>query len=327
MKLDDLIQQLIAIDLKKDSIYLVEKIVKKIGALEPKNSIFINKVLDTIESQDGEIFSRMMLTCTLRHLPKTSNQIERIWNMINNTKRYNSGFKKYLMESLSGIVLDEDHYIIKQLYDRFKSDPSIEEKIQVAKILLHVDTLSGEISSWLFNFAVNDNLPSVIDEINTTSIKLDCCDALSSHKDYIKNEKEAVFHLFIQCNFLKYYDNREWEIIKNHFLKIVLDDEDIYKILKLVKDYNLISYHRIHFLHLLSKVTSKMDIVTALIDILVMNNETFSDFDINVLDIISKLTITPEHIKYIEILKKKDIVSPAVKNQLGTIINYMSTPN
>ena len=319
MELDDLIQKLMTIDFEKDSIDLVEKMVKKIGALEPKNNIFINKVLDTIENQDGAIFSRMMLTCVLRNISMTNTQIERIWTMINDTKRYSSGIREYLMKSLSGIVLHEHHHITQQLYDKFKSDHSIEEKIQAAKILLYVDTLHGEISSWLFNFVVNDNLPSEIDGINIISIKLDCCDALSSHKDCIKSAKKAVFHLFIQCNFLKCYNNREWEIIEDHFLKMVLDDEDIQMILKLVKDCNLISYHRIHFLHLLEKVSSKMDIVTALIDILVMNNETFNDFDINVLDVISRLTITPEHIKYIETLKKRDIVSHVVKNQLRKI--------
>lgn len=324
MKLDDLIQKLIAIDFKKDSIYLAEKIVKEISTLEPKNNIFINKVLDTIESQNGEIFSRMMLTCVLRNLPMRSTQIERIWKMINDTKQYNSGFREYLMESLSGIVLQEHHYIAQQLYDKFKSDLDIKEKIQAAKILLYVDTLHGEISSWLFNFAVNDNLPSEINGINITSIKLDCCDALSSHKNCIKSGKKAVFHLFIQCNFLKCYNNREWEIIEDHFLKMVLDDEDIQTILKLVKDCNLISYHRIHFLHLLEKVSSEMDIVTALIDILLMNNETFNDFNINVVDVISKLTIAPKHIKYIEVLKKSNIVS-SIKNQLETVTHKVAT--
>jgi len=320
MELDDLLQKLKSINFEKDSIYLVENIIKKIDSLEPKNNIFINKLLDTIESQDGEIFARMMLTCTLRKLSMTYSQIEKIWEMINNTKRYNSGFREYLMKVLCGIALDEHEHIIKELYRKFKNEACIKEKIQIAEVLLNVNTICDEISSWLFNFAVNDKLPNEINETNTLSLKIDCCNALSTHENSIKSSKEAMFHLIIQCNFFKYHDNHQWDIIKDNFLKMTIDEKDIYTILKLVKDHNLISYHRIHILNLLTEVTVEIDIVTSLIDILIMEDESFSEFNMSVLEVILKFIITQEHVKYIEILQESDTVSRRAKIQLKNIL-------
>ena len=323
MELDNLLQKLRFIDFEKDSIYSTEQIVKEIGNLSPKDSIFINKILDMVESDEGEIFSRMILTCTLRDLYLSSNQIERIWKMIQDTKHYNSGFREYLMKALNGASLNNHADITKELYKRFKTRIHIEEKIQIAELLLNVDAVCDEISSWLVNFVCDDSLSSTIDNTNTIALKCDCCTALSSHKNYIKSAKKAMFHLLIQCKFLKYYDDRQWEIIKYNFLKMPIDKEDIYLILELAKDHKLISYHRIHILLLLKKVTLETDIVMSLIDMLVQEDESFEDFNMNILDILLKVKIMPEHIKKIRILQESDTVPNHTKSQLEDILNQL----
>jgi len=154
-------------------------------------------------------------------------------------------------------------------------------------------------------------------------LKCDCCTALSSHKNYIKSAKKAMFHLLIQCKFLKYYDDRQWEIIKYNFLKMPIDKEDIYLILELAKDHKLISYHRIHILLLLTKVTLEADIVMSLIDMLVQEDESFEDFNIHILDILLKAEIMPEHIKKIKILQESDTVPNHTKSQLVDILSEL----
>lgn len=302
MKLKKLIANLVAYDSKRDSIYIVEDIIKEIKKIEPKDELYINNILETIEKREISIFCLNMLTCSLRSISLSSTQIERVWKMLN-CSHYQESTKEYLLKILSSISLDKYSHITYKIYEMFKNEISINKKIEIANVLINVNNFSDEIALWLYNFATNDSFSSDIENINTLAIKSDCCEILARNKSYLKSAKNALFHLIKECKFLNYYDEHQWSIIESTFYTIPLEDDDINYIIKLAKDKSLISYHRIYILSLLTKLRLSNDIIDNLIDMLFMKDETFEDFNIELMNIILQLEITPKHIEKIEKFK------------------------
>lgn len=315
MLLDELLDKLCQIDLAKDSIYMPEQTVKKIRALEPKDTYYINRIISTIENQKVHSFPRMMLSCALRDLLMDETQVKRIWQMIDD-QSYGYGIREYLVESLNAVVVSKHLFTIERLYQRFNQRTGIEQKIQAGKLLLADESYGDEVSQWLFDFAVDDSLPDVIEERNTTALKLECCSALTSSEKFIQKGKQAIFHLLTQCSFMKCIHDVRWDEVTSTFLKMPLDDDDVEMIIQLAKDKQLISYHRIHFLKLLPEIETEVDIVTSLIDMLAMDNETFNAFNENVLEVLSSFEITEKHQKYAVALRKKESVSWKAKKWL-----------
>ena len=319
MKLTQLINKLISYNAKKDSIYLVQNIVNEIKSIESKDNIYIDNLLEVMEKREIEVFCLNMLTCALRDLPMSQTQIEKVWKMVNDTQHYNEGTREHLMKILASVPLEKCTHIIDNLYATYKNETSINKKIKIAELLINVKTLSDEIASWLFEFATNDSLQNSIDGVNTLTLKTDCCEILSENKKYLASAKKAIFHLVIECRFFDFFDDHQWTIIESCLLLIPLEREDIYYLLKLIKDKSLISYHRIHILSLLTKVPLKIDIVDNLIDMLIMEDESFEDFNVKVMNTILKLEITDKHIETIGKLQKSNKISRHVKMQLRKI--------
>lgn len=319
MKLTQLIDKLILYDGENDSIYVVESLIKEIKNIEPKDNRYIDNILEVLEKRKIKTFASFMLTCALRDLPMSQIQIKRVWDMVKDTANYREIDREYLMKVLATISLEKSSYVTDALYRAYKNETLIEKKIKITEVLINVKNFSNEVASWLFNFAINDNLPSSIDDINTLALKTDCCEILSTNNQHLKSARKAIFHLLISYDFCICKDEYQWSIIEQSLLKIPLEKEDIYYILKLIKDKSLISYHRIQILSLLTKLPLTIDIVGDLIEILIMEDEAFEDFNKEVLKTILKLEITPKQIEKIEKLKTSNEISKRARMQLEQI--------
>jgi len=292
--LDELLSDYLAIDTQEDSIDTFENISKQINLLEPKDEIFINKILDTLENDDLTPVWKIVLSCNLQALHLCDIQIQRALHIIYDQK--NTCCKEYLIEILRVSVQEGNPLVINSFYQEYLKEISIEQKLPFAKILLESDEFNSEITLWLFDIANDESLPEVIDDTDTMALKLICLKLLATKESNIKKVKQIFFHYLIKCDFLKDWHDIHWKKIEKAFIELPFNDDDIMYILKLSKDKQLISYHRIHFLKMLTMIKTNFDITTPLISFLTLNDEAFDDFNNNITTILNEHNINYESI-------------------------------
>ena len=287
MKLTDLLNKLIEQN-AKDDIYAIEDIVNNIKKIYPKESAYVNSILDVIENKRAKLFSLIMLTCTLREVYLNKVQTNRVFKMFSSSF-YEDSLKEYLIKILAYQPIDKYPHIVNSLYLMFKNETSIEKKILLAEVLINTKNRAKEVSSWLYKFAIDNTLPDTLEDINTLALKTECCEVLALNKKYLDSAKNGIFYLIKECKFLKITDERQWGIIKSSFYKIDIEKKDISYILKLAKDKSLISYHRIKILSLLEKVPLDADIVNELDSMLLLKDEEFEDFNLELKKLVLKI--------------------------------------
>jgi len=314
------ITQLKELDPNKDHALLVCDIINKIDKIEPKNSFYIDTILDTIEDNNTYPMARGFLASVLKDLVLSDTQTKRVWGILENK----NGYKDALLEALKGAVKNNHQEITQKLYDKFKSVSSLTQKISFAKILLESDLLEKEISTWFFSFIKDNSLADVTEGSCTLALQLECCEILASKEKNIKEVKNILFQHLLECDFLKYGDEELWEKLSDTLIKIPFDHDDIDRILLLSKSKILISYHRIHFIRLLAKIETKQNIVNALIDLLFIKNENFDDFNQAILETLASFTITQNHIEYITSLSQKLKTYKGVKKYKKRLETIMS---
>ncbi len=299
--LNTFITQLKELESNKDHALFVCDIINKIDIIEPKNSFYIDTILDTIEDNNTYPMARGFLASVLKDLVLSDTQIERVWQILENQ----NGSKDVLLESLKGAVKNNHKSIIKKLYNKFEITSSVTQKISFAKILLESSSIEEEVTTWFFSIIKDNSLPDIIDDSSTLALQLECCEILSSKEKNLRKVKNLLFNRLVECAFLKCGDEQHWESLTDTLIKIPVDNNDINKILSLSKNKNLISYHRIHFLWILTKVEANTYIVNSLIDLLFIGNEPFEDFNKAIFEVLSNFTITQNHIEYIKKLSKE----------------------
>ncbi len=287
MKLTDLLNKLIEQN-AKDNIYAIEDIVNNIKKIYPKESTYVNSILDVIENKRAKLFSLIMLTYTLREVYLNKVQTNRVFKMFSSSF-YEDALKEYLVKILAYQPIDKYPYIVNSLYIMFKNETSIEKKILLAEVLINTKNRAKEVSSWLYIFAIDNTLPDTLEDINTLALKTECCEVLALNKKYLGSAKNGIFYLIKECKFLKITDEHQWGIIKSSFYKIDIEKKDISYILKLAKDKSLISYHRIKILSLLEKVPLDADIINELDNMLLLKDEEFEDFNLELKKLVLKI--------------------------------------